>query len=80
MKAVIAPNQWQGETNCLIGPFHDRQTVLQFTQDTVDFGEFEAFSRKIIARQDAWYVTVSRLERRKSTRLTRSLEIRRWPS
>lgn len=63
MHPVVKPNHWQGEANCLIGPFHDHHTAQRFTQEVVDFGHFDAFERRVIAHPDAWYVAVTRAHR-----------------
>ena len=54
----IVPNLWQGECDCIVGPFSGREVAEYFAGNVVDFGQFESFTRKVFAKRDAWYVEV----------------------
>lgn len=55
---VIVPNRWQGEADCLVGPFSGREVAAYFANRLVDFGHFEVFSMRVFPRRNAWYVEV----------------------
>jgi len=54
----VVPNRWQGQVDCRVGPFSGRAVAEHFAHRVVDFGMFEAFSRRIFARRDGWFVEV----------------------
>ena len=54
----IVPNQWQGECDCVVGPFSSRNVAEYFVNAVVDFGQYERFSRRIFVKGDSWYVEV----------------------
>lgn len=54
----IVPNRWQGESNCLVGPFSSRTVAEYFANAVVDFGQYETCSRRIFAKGDSWFVEV----------------------
>lgn len=56
---TILPNRWQGETDCVVGPFSGRKVAEYFANSVVDFGQYETISRRVFAKGDAWYVEVS---------------------
>lgn len=55
---TIVPNRWQGEYDCLVGPFSSRNVAEYFVSAVVDFGAYESFSRRVFAKGDSWYVEV----------------------
>ena len=55
----IVPNRWQGEYDCLVGPFSSRTVADYFANAVVDFGHYETVSRKVFAKGDSWYVEVN---------------------
>lgn len=55
---TIVANGWQGEIDCVVGPFSCRQVAEYFANRAVDFGQFEAFRLRVLAHRDAWYVEV----------------------
>lgn len=55
---IVVPNRWQGEADCLVGPFSGRQVAAYFANRLVDFGQFEVFSMRVFPRRDAWFVEV----------------------
>lgn len=55
---TIVPNRWQGECDCMVGPFSSKHVAEHFVNAVVDFGQYEAFDRKIIVKGDSWYVEV----------------------
>jgi len=54
----IVPNRWQGECNCLVGPFSSETVADYFANSVVDFGHYETMSRRVFAKGDSWYVEV----------------------
>jgi hypothetical protein len=55
---TIVPNRWQGEYDCLVGPFSSRNVAEYFVSAVVDFGAYESFNRRVFAKGDSWYVEV----------------------
>lgn len=55
---VIVPNRWQGEADCLVGPFSGREVAAYFANRLVDFGQFEVFTMRVYPKRNAWYVEV----------------------
>jgi hypothetical protein len=55
---TIVPNRWQGEYDCLVGPFSSRNVAEYFMSAVVDFGAYESFNRRVFAKGDSWYVEV----------------------
>jgi hypothetical protein len=55
---TIVPNRWQGEYDCLVGPFSSRNVAEYFMSAVVDFGTYESFNRRVFAKGDSWYVEV----------------------
>jgi hypothetical protein len=58
MKSTISPNRWQGEAECVVGPFKDHEVAEAFAGLTVDFGQHEAHAKQVVAGEAAWYVEV----------------------
>ena len=54
----IVPNRWQGECDCVVGPFSSRKVAEYFAGTVVDFGQFEAFTKRVFAKRDAFYVEI----------------------
>lgn len=57
----ILPNVWRGECDCVVGPFANQQVAEYFANRVVDFGHYDAFSQKVFAKRDAFYVEVKQL-------------------
>jgi len=55
---TVVPSRWHGQVDCRVGPFSGRPVAEHFARRVVDFGLFEAFSRRIFARRDGWFVEV----------------------
>lgn len=56
---VVPPNVWQGEVECVVGPFSSR-SVAEIFIGFYDFGGFDVCER-VFAYRDAWYVEVEPL-------------------
>jgi hypothetical protein len=56
----VLPNRWQGEADCVVGPFSGRNVAEYFANSVVDFGQFETVSGKVFAKGDSWFVEVAR--------------------
>ena len=57
-QTVIVPNRWQGEINCVVGPFSSQEVADYFASRVVDFGHYEVFSQRVFPKRDAWYVEI----------------------
>lgn len=55
----ITPNCWQGEADCLVGPFSSRDVAGYFANSVVDFGLYEAYSQQVVPVGNAWFVEVN---------------------
>jgi hypothetical protein len=62
----ILPNQWTGETDCIIGPFTGRNVAELFVNRAVDFGHYETFHQRIFEGDDAWFIEVQPVEAEKA--------------
>jgi hypothetical protein len=60
----ITPNRWQGEADCLVGPFSSRDVAGYFANSVVDFGLYEAFSQQVVPIGNAWFVEVNPVQER----------------
>jgi hypothetical protein len=56
----VLPNQWQGETDCFVGPFASRELAERYLGLPVDFGQLGAFLPELCYRAEAWYIEVHR--------------------
>lgn len=54
--STVHPDLWMGEANCLIGPFDSRTVAERFVDHTLDLGQLEALSYRIVLDEDRWYV------------------------
>lgn len=54
----ILPNQWTGETDCIVGPFSGRNVAELFVNRAVDFGHYETFRQRIFEGDDAWFIEI----------------------
>ena len=54
----VVPNRWQGECDCIVGPFSSRTVADYFANRVVDFGQYETVSRQVFVKGDSWYVEV----------------------
>ncbi|CAN5841992.1 hypothetical protein BH24DEI2_BH24DEI2_23420 [soil metagenome] len=59
--APIAPAGWQGEVDCVVGPFSSRKLAQNFVTFEVDFDPETAVVDDIFARGAAWYVELRKL-------------------
>lgn len=57
---VTLPTHWQGECDCIVGPFSSREVATNFANYVVDFSQFETPDMLIFASGDAWYLEVKR--------------------
>jgi hypothetical protein len=55
---VTLPTRWQGESDCVVGPFSSREVADYFANNVVDFGQFENLSMRVFPYADAWYLEV----------------------
>lgn len=54
----VVPARWQGQIDCLVGPFSSRGVAGHFANRVVDFGSFDAHAGRIFARGDGWFVEI----------------------
>lgn len=52
----ILPNRWQGEVNCVIGPFSSKDVAEYFAGHVADFGQLGDIEEIIFAKRDEWYI------------------------
>lgn len=52
----IAPNQWQGERECIVGPFTSYEIAEAFVSRVIMFRHQTPFQHHIFAKGDSWYV------------------------
>ena len=52
----VSPCGWQGQRDCLIGPFSNRDTAKNFLSLNVDFCSLGVTEETIFPKGDAWYV------------------------
>ena len=57
----VLPNRWQGETDCIVGPFSSCEIAEYFANRVVDFGQFESCSQRIFPKGNEWYIEVGEL-------------------
>ncbi len=55
---LIVPNRWQGERDCVVGPFSSRAVAEYFVDTVTDFGHYDAYSKRVFAKGDGWFVEV----------------------
>jgi hypothetical protein len=56
---VTLPTHWQGECDCIVGPFSSREVATHFANYVVvGFAQFETLDTSIFANGDAWYLEV----------------------
>lgn len=55
---AVVPNRWQGEVDCVVGPFSCSAVAQYFANRQVDFGQYESFKFTVRAHRDAWFVEV----------------------
>lgn len=55
---TVIPNTWQGQTDCIVGPFSSQEVATYFSTWVVDGSDYPASTRKIFARGDSWYVAI----------------------
>jgi hypothetical protein len=58
LHAPIAPNQWTGETSCVLGPFVAESVAEHFANQVVDFGQYEPYRQRIFRGESAWFIEV----------------------
>ena len=54
----IVPNRWQGECDCVVGPFSSKTVAEYYVNAVVDFGHYDAFNRRVFVKGDSWFVEV----------------------
>lgn len=54
----VPPNCWQGQVDCVVGPFSSREVAQYFARAVVEYGQYDALIEQIFPRGDAWYLKV----------------------
>jgi hypothetical protein len=52
----ISPNLWQGEVDCVIGPFSGKDVAEYFVGHMVEFSQLGGAEEIIFPQRDAWYI------------------------
>lgn len=55
------PNCWQGEADCVVGPFSSKMVAEYFARSSVEYTLYDAVMDSVFANGDAWYVEVKHL-------------------
>ena len=55
------PNCWQGESDCIIGPFSSKGVAEYFAQANEET-RYDSIMKRVFPNGDAWYVEVAALE------------------
>ena len=55
------PNCWQGEADCVVGPFSSQDVARQFIRTVVVLDQYDMVMDNVFAKGDAWYVEVTSL-------------------
>lgn len=58
---TVVPNRWQGEADCLVGPFSSRTVADYFANSVVNTSD-RTTTDELFAREDGWYLVVRRLD------------------
>ena len=58
---VVVPNRWQGETDCLVGPFSSR-TVAEYFASSVVNNSNHTTTDELLVKGDSWYLVIRPLE------------------
>ncbi|UCH24258.1 MAG: hypothetical protein JSV66_09885 [Trueperaceae bacterium] len=54
----VSPNRWNGESNCLVGPFSCHEVARRFADAPVEFGQYETYIEQVLVVGDSWYVEI----------------------
>lgn len=57
----LAPDRWEGEIGCRVGPFRNLHAAERFANDLVDFGRYETLREQVVVDDDGVYVDVLRV-------------------
>ncbi|HKI56604.1 MAG TPA: hypothetical protein VKB31_05580 [Trueperaceae bacterium] len=58
---VLAPDRWEGQTGCHVGPFRDLRAAESFANALVDFGRYETLREQVVVNDDGVFVEVRRV-------------------
>ncbi len=53
---VTLPNCWQGEADCVVGPFSSKKVANYFLLATVEYSQYDLIMESVFAKADAWYI------------------------
>lgn len=73
LRYPVLPNCWQGETDCIVGPFSGKEVAEYFAGYASQFGQDEGLTYRVFPKRDAWYLeiqaarTKASLKQRKQT-------------
>jgi len=56
----VPPNCWQGQVDCVVGPFSSQEVAQYFARAVVEFGQYDAFIDQLFPQGDAWYLKIDR--------------------
>jgi hypothetical protein len=54
----VPPNCWQGQVDCVVGPFSSQDAAQYFARAVVEFSQYDAFIDQLFPRGDAWYLKI----------------------
>lgn len=55
----VPPNCWEGQLDCVVGPFSSQDVAQYFVRAIVE-SQYDAIVEKIFPRGDAWYIKIDR--------------------
>lgn len=56
--APVPPNCWQGQVDCVVGPFSSQEVAQYFARSVVEYSQYDAFIDQLFPRGDAWYLKI----------------------
>ncbi len=58
---AISPNAWEGDTNCVVGPFSSKEVAEYFAGHVIDFGQLESMEHTLFVKGDSWFLEIQAL-------------------
>jgi len=55
---LLAPDRWEGEADCRVGPFRNLRAAESFANALVDFGRYETLRERVVVDDDGVFVEI----------------------
>jgi hypothetical protein len=62
---ITLPNHWQGETECVVGPFSSQKVAQLFAMTHATFRQVDVSMDTIFPYRDGWYIQIKPLQTQK---------------